>query len=173
MRKEGGGAGVMLCDYCRIVFGDLLWFWWCWQTSKLSARRRKMTCFPPVVQDTFILQRKLHSCLNHPHIPSYILARSCWFPVILALCGKWERLFIVYRCASQSSDADHMFVSNPNLHLSAFWNMPLSKPWEVQCTMWNWISGFRWLLQPMHMHYINMKKPDSSKGNCDLSTHSN
>lgn len=33
MRKEGGG--VIRCDCCRIVFGDLLWFWRCWQTSKL------------------------------------------------------------------------------------------------------------------------------------------
>lgn len=30
-------GGVTRCDCCRIVFGDLLWFWRCWRTSRLSG----------------------------------------------------------------------------------------------------------------------------------------
>lgn len=72
MRKEGGG--VIHCDCCRIVFGDLLWFWRCWQTSKLLG-------LGPW-DDMLSHQRySARSSVIYPH-PIMHSAMTCWFPVI-------------------------------------------------------------------------------------------
>lgn len=102
------------------------------------------------------------SRLNYPN-PMMHSAMTWWFPVILAFWARWfiRCITIFFRyCRLQNWDANHMFILNLNLYLSAqslsSWRQWLSKPSEAHSVE----LGFRWLLQPMHMQCTNMKKPN-------------
>lgn len=89
--RWGKRVGVVIrCDCCRIVFGDLLWFWRCWQTSKLLGLGPWDDMLSHQWYSIFIFRRR-STVVQIGLIPWCALS---WLMVWMSVFfGKWLHIF--------------------------------------------------------------------------------